>query len=161
MTQHKSSSVADWSEIFSSSQERDDHYKMIKDIYSVSPSVKGIDFTYKISHAQCEISHKVNSDMYNSGQVMHGMYFFKLIDEAAHGAAMSVENTSALATTNLSLNLIRPATSGIITAKATLVSRGKKQYIAQATLYNQQDKVIANGIATFMKSSVLKTFLDS
>jgi uncharacterized protein (TIGR00369 family) len=83
---------------------------------------------------------------------VHGGVFASIIDAAAFWAVFSgIEDQSAGATTvDLKLNYLAPAVSGKLIAKGHLIKLGKTLGYADATVTDENRRILAHGTSTLM-----------
>ena len=96
------------------------------------------------------------SDKYFHGLgAIHGSVYFKLLDDSAFFAVNSIVTDVFVLTTSFNINIIRPVSSGKITAKGKVRYKSKNLFAAESTLYNEAGKEIAFGTGNFAKSKIL------
>lgn len=110
--------------------------------------------TCKISDGQAEIGLVVSEKYFHALGAIHGSVYFKLLDDAAYFAVSSIVEDAFVLTTSFNINLLRPATKGIIRSLGKVKYKSKNLFVAEATLYNEDDKEIAIGTGNFSKSKV-------
>lgn len=101
------------------------------------------------------ITQPVNSALIKKTERMHGMFYFKLIDEATHAALQAYEEEFLLVTANLSMNMTKGVKlDDVITAEGKYITNSKRLFTGEAILKNQNGEVVGHGAATFAKSRV-------
>lgn len=103
------------------------------------------------------ISLEISDKYFHALGAIHGSVYFKLLDDAAFFAVNSLVTDVFVLTTNFTINIIRPVSAGIITAKGSVRFKSKNLFIGEATLYNEAGKEIAFGSGHFAKSRVALT----
>jgi uncharacterized protein (TIGR00369 family) len=83
---------------------------------------------------------------------VHGGVYASIIDAAAFWAVFSgIEDQNAGATTiDLKLNYLAPAVSGKLIAKGHLIKLGKTLGYADATVTDENRRILAHGTSTLM-----------
>ncbi len=82
---------------------------------------------------------------------VHGGVIATLIDASIGCAIRSLlKDEEISATIELKTNYIRPAISGKLIGKAEIVQRGKTIAVGESKVFNDEGKLIAMGVATFM-----------
>ena len=89
--------------------------------------------------------------------IVHGGVYASLIDAAAFWAAYStVEGSSGMTTVEMKLNYLRPATSGRFIARGKSIKTGKTICLSEATVFDDEEKMLAHGTATLMVLDTLE-----
>jgi uncharacterized protein (TIGR00369 family) len=82
---------------------------------------------------------------------VHGGVLASLIDASVGSAIRSMQSEEqAAATVDLKINYIRPAKGEYLIAKAKLVHRGGTLAVAQAEIFDSNEKLVAVGTATYI-----------
>lgn len=82
---------------------------------------------------------------------VHGGVIATLIDASIGCAIRSLlKDEEISATIELKTNYIRPAITGKLIGKAEIVQRGKTIAVGESKVFNDEGKLIAMGVATFM-----------
>lgn len=110
------------------------------------------DFTIKVQHKSAEIWGPVSSQTFHAMGAMHGSVVFKWLDDAAYFAAASTETDYFLLTQYFDIQFIRPVSDGFIRAVGQCEDVSDNEIKASATLWNDQQKVIAKGVGIFKRS---------
>jgi len=93
---------------------------------------------------------EVGADHLNPNGVVHGAVLFALVDTAMGKSTMSVlEPGRFCASIEVSLRFIRPASSGQLTATATVVKRGRSVIHLDARVAGDDDRLVATAAGTF------------
>ncbi len=135
---------------------KEKHYRLLEAMYAKANCnvayCPGIQMT--VSEGKAEIVLPMREEFYHAAKAVHGFIYFKLLDEAAFFAANSVVDDVFVLTTNFHLNLLRPITEGSMRAVGTIANASKNQIIADAVVYNDDNKAIAMGSGTFVRSQI-------
>ena len=132
-----------------------DHFERLMQMYHRAPVhdfYEGIQIS--VSGKKAEISLPIDRRYYHAGNTIHGSVYFKLLDDACYFACQSVVTDFFLLTSSFHIHLLRPVSSGIITAvgKADFVSMNL--CTASAELFNEKGKLVGSGQGQFMKSKL-------
>ena len=133
-----------------------DHYRGLERMYLQAPYNQQLydDTTIDISEGQAIITTRVSERHFHGGGAMHGSCYFRMLDDAAFFAVNSMVRDYMVYTVAFDLRLNRPVSSGIIRSVGKLKQDTQKLYIAEATLYDDKERVIASGTGKFMKSQI-------
>lgn len=110
--------------------------------------------TIQIDDSTAEIGLSIHEKYFHALGAIHGSVYFKLLDDAAFFAVNSIVTDAFVLTASFNLNLIRPASKGLLRSVGKVKYRSKNLFVAESTLYNEQGKEIAFGIGNFAKSKI-------
>lgn len=135
---------------------KDEHYQKLERMYlGANINSHFYESTIaKFSHEKAEISIEISEKYFHALGAIHGSVYFRLLDDAAFFAVNSIVEDVFVLTTSFNIQLIRPASSGRITATGHLKYKSRNLYVAESTLVNEQGKEISFGTGNFMKSKV-------
>lgn len=124
-------------------------YELITKMFNEAPCNAHLKPRYLASEGMGEVRLTVRPDMLHAGGVVHGSILFKLLDDASTMAVIGSMGTSLTSTFNIYFT--RPVSSGEIYAVGRVVKLGRRQIIAEAEAYDEQDRLLAKGSGTFMR----------
>ena len=127
------------------------HYRALEAMYLAAPTNEYYNPDVKIWDEGAEISIQVDPKFFHSAGALHGSVYFKLLDDAAYFAANSVELEYFVLTADFRIDLLRPCTGGLITSKGTIVRAGRQDILAEAKLFDEQDRLLATGVGRFSR----------
>ena len=111
------------------------------------------DLGWGTSHLEAPVQQK---HMQPYGMV-HGGVCASLIDAACFWASWTqVEADVGLTTVELKLNYLAPISKGILIAKGKSIKTGKNLCLSEATVRNEEGRIIAHGTSTLMVLESLK-----
>lgn len=108
----------------------------------------------RVEHGQAEIVIPVRRDFFHAANAVHGAVYFKALDDAAFFAVNSLVEDCFVLTVSMNVYLLRPISAGEMRAVGKVVHRSKRLFIAEAELFDSDDKLIARGSGTFMRSNI-------
>ena len=94
----------------------------------------------------------VRPDFWHIASAVHGSVYFKMLDDAAFFAVSSLEREVFVLTTSFTTYLTRPVSSGHLRAVGKVVNRNRTQYIAEAIVFDSEDREIGRGSGIFVRS---------
>lgn len=132
------------------------HYKKLERMYLSAPINKEIykGITIDISKEKAELTLPVGPVFFHAANAMHGSVYFKMLDDAAFFAVNSVVEDVFVYTVSFNTQLLRPVSGGIIRSVGELKFRSSNLFIADSTLFDQNNKVVGRGSGNFMKSKI-------
>lgn len=132
-----------------------DHFQKLKNMYLISNiNTQIYDSTEcEIEFEKSTISLIISEKFFHALGAIHGSVYFKLLDDAAYFAVNSIVEDFFVLTTSFNIKILRPISSGTITAKGKVVSKSKNGFVAESILYNWAGKKIAVGSGQFVKSN--------
>ena len=137
---------------------QEQHFKKLENMYHAAPFQELIKSKLKISEGEAELEMEIDPILHHAADAIHGFVYFKMMDDVAIFAANSLEKNFFLLTSSFNLYFLRPVQSGKIRGVGKVVSRTKTQYIAEAVIYNDENKEIGRGSGAFAMSR--KPFAD-
>ena len=139
--------------------EQESHYRKLERMYLSAPLniqiYNGI--TIAISDQKAELSLKIEEKFFHAANAIHGSVYFKMLDDAAFFAVNSVVKDVFVYTVSFNVQLLRPVSSGIIKSIGELKFRSENLFIADSTLFNENNKLVGRGSGNFMRSKIQLT----
>ncbi len=130
------------------------HYRKLEQMYVSALINNYYKPTIKISKGQSEIKLNIRPEFFHAAHAVHGSIYFKMLDDAAFFAVNSMIDDVFVLTVSFNIYFLRPVAKGEITAIGNIVSKSQRLFIAESILYNSENKEIARGSGTFMKSKI-------
>ena len=101
------------------------------------------------------LSMKIRDDLKQNHGIAHGGSIAALIDSAMAIAIVPLLAENERTTTvDLTIHYMRPLTQGTARAAARVVRAGKRVITVSAELFDQQEKLAATAISTYLRLSV-------
>lgn len=122
-----------------------DHFAALQNMYAAAPINAMYPPVMTIKSGKATISIDVDSRYHHSAGGVHGSVYFKLLDDAAWFAAASLESEYFVLTTSFTTYMTRPVSSGKIYSVGKVVNQNNSQYIAEAVLYDDQERELGRG----------------
>lgn len=131
-----------------------EHYSKLSNMY-LNANVN----TQIFKSTECEIEHKkatisltISDKYFHALRAIHGSVYFKLLDDSAFFAVNSIVKDVFVLTTSFNTNILKPISSGTITAIGKVRFESKNLFIAESTLIDDHQNEIAFGTGHFVKS---------
>jgi uncharacterized protein (TIGR00369 family) len=132
------------------------HYGKLERMYLSAPLnnqlYQGI--TIAISHEKAELRLKVEEKYFHAANAIHGSIYFKLLDDAAFFAVNSIVKDVFVYTVSFNVQLLRPVSNGIIKCVGELKFKSANLFIADSTLFDENNKLVGRGSGNFMRSKI-------
>ena len=136
--------------------EADNHFRKLERMYLSAPVnnhlYKGI--TISISNEKAELTLPVEAKFFHAANAIHGSVYFKMLDDAAFFAVNSIVKDVFVYTVSFNVQLLRPVASGLIKSIGELKFKSTNLFIADSTLFDENNKVAGRGSGNFMRSKI-------
>ena len=131
-----------------------DHYRRLEHLYVNAPTNEYYRPIIRIDDGVAEIEVTIRRDFHHAARAVHGSVYFKLLDDAGYFAVNSIVDDVLVLTANFTIHLLRPVESGVLVARGRVVSRGKRQFLADAQLFDGDRQLVAHGVGTYVRSRI-------
>jgi len=130
------------------------HFSSLENMYQSAPTNDYYAPRIHINEHECVIEIDVQEKFFHAAGATHGSVYFKLLDDAAFFAANALETEYFVLTTSFTTYITRPVSSGIMRAVGKVVNKNKSQFIAEAVVYDSENREIARGNGIFVRSKM-------
>ncbi len=127
------------------------HFEKLVSMYTAAPVNKIYAPLMTVSKGEAVIEIELSEKFHHSAGGVHGSVYFKMLDDAAFFAANSLEDEFFVLTTSFTTYITRPVSSGIMKAVGKVVNMNKSQFIAEAIVYDAEDREIGRGNGIFVR----------
>ncbi len=131
---------------------KEEHCRKLENLYQTAPFNEYFKPTMQVGEGTATIEIDLKPSFQHAGGGVHGSIYFKMLDDAAYFAANSLEEDYFLLTTSFTTYLTRPVSEGIMKAVGKVVNKNKSQFIAEAIVYDSQEREIGRGNGIFVRS---------
>jgi uncharacterized protein (TIGR00369 family) len=131
-----------------------DHYRKLENMYRAAPVNAHYSPTLEVSEGRAVITMNVDPGFFHAANALHGSVYFKALDDAAFFAVNSLVEDVFVLTVTFNLQLLRPISEGRMIATGRVVNAGRTVWVADATLVDDRDRLLARGTGSFMRSKV-------
>ncbi len=132
----------------------EEHFRKLERMYLLAPVNAYYRPQAKIGEGTAEVSVDVREDLFHAAGAVHGVSYFKLLDDSAFFAANSLVDDVFLLTVSFNIYFTRPVSSGKMIASARVVHRSRRLIVAEAVLRDSDGNQIAFGSGSFMRSTM-------
>ena len=129
-----------------------EYWEEIKNIFLNMPFIQVLNVSeIDIEKGTGIIRMQMNDTHLNTNHSLHGGVLATLLDTVSGISVRSLLDSSrTAATVNISVNYVRPAFEGEIMAKGKVKTIGKNISTVEAEVFDQNNVLLANSIATFV-----------
>ena len=130
------------------------HWRRLERLYRGAPVNEYFQPTIAIRDGEADIGIVVRPDFYHAANAIHGVVYFKLIDDAAFFAVASRVADVFVLTAQLTVNFAKPVTSGRLTAYGKVTSEEGRRFNAEASIVDESGVVVGSGSGVFVRSKI-------
>lgn len=133
------------------------HYRKLENMYlHCAPINKDIypGIQLKVSKEQAELSLTIEPKYFHAANSLHGSVYFKMLDDAAFFAVNSIVYDVFVYTVSFNIQILRPVSRGVIRSVGELKFTSANLFIADANLFDENNKLVGRGTGNFMKSKI-------
>jgi uncharacterized protein (TIGR00369 family) len=133
---------------------RDPHWVSLQNMFLAAPINAFYRAIIKVDEAEATIEIEVSEKLFHSLGAVHGLVYFKMLDDAAFFAASSLERDVVVLTSSFTTYLTRPVSSGKLRSVGRVVNHTKSQFIAEAIVYDSEGREVGRGSGVFVRSRI-------
>jgi uncharacterized protein (TIGR00369 family) len=131
-----------------------EHFEKLSRMYLNAATNQYYKPSISLQKGSATIELAVRPDFFQSAGLVHGSVFFKLLDDSAYFAAQSTILDAHLLTSSFNCYFLRPVSEGILRGIGTLSHRSTRVIIAESKIFDERERVIAQGSGTFLKGNL-------
>jgi uncharacterized protein (TIGR00369 family) len=135
----------------------EEHFRKLERLYHGAPINRFFQPTIRVSEAATELQVPLRPDFFHAAHAVHGSVYFKALDDAAFFAVNSIVPDVFVLTASFNIYLTRPVTEGTLVASGRVVHRSRSLFLAEAELRDPQQRLVARGSGSFMRSTIALT----
>lgn len=133
------------------------HYRKLERMYGKAPINDYFEPVLKIGKGTAEIRIQVREDFFHAADAMHGVVYFKALDDATFFAANSIVSDVFVLTAHFELDFLRPVTGGEVRAVAHVTKDGDRRIEATGELFDGEGNLVGRGKGFFARSKIKLT----
>jgi uncharacterized protein (TIGR00369 family) len=107
-----------------------------------------------VSNERAELTLKTEPKFFHAANSLHGSVYFKMLDDAAFFAVNSIVDDVFVYTVSFNIQILRPVTEGLIKSVGELKFKSRNLFIADSTLFDENNKLVGRGSGNFMRSKI-------
>jgi uncharacterized protein (TIGR00369 family) len=135
----------------------EEHYRRLERMYLSAPVNDYYTPEIHISDGQAEVTIPVRRGFFHAADAVHGAVYFKLLDDSSFFAANSLVEDVFVLTVSYNVYFTRPVSEGVMKANAKVVQASKRLIVAESIVVDSEEREIARGSGTFMRSKIKLT----
>ena len=128
------------------------HFMCLERMYASAPINNCITSKMILTKEKAVVEIAASEQLFHAANAVHGSIYFKALDDAAFFAAQALEEEFVVVTTSFTTYLTRPVSTGTLRAIGTVANQNKSQFIAEAVVYDAQDREVGRGNGIFVRS---------
>ncbi|NND71877.1 MAG: PaaI family thioesterase [Rhodothermales bacterium] len=129
-----------------------DHFRKLQNMYQGAAINQIFKSTLEVGDGSAAIILPLDVSFNHAFGSAHGAVYFKLLDDAAYFAAASLVEDRCIVTVSFSIQLIKAAASGVLSAEGHVVSNAGRILVAESQIVDDSDDLVAIGHGTFARS---------
>jgi uncharacterized protein (TIGR00369 family) len=132
-----------------------DRRERIRDAFARVPYAHLIGLTIgEMTEGVATVHLNVRDELKQNQGVVHGGAIASLIDTASAFAVITqLEPNEQVTTTDLTIHYLRPIMEGSMTAKARVIRRGRRLFVIQVDVSDDQQLLLATAVTGYIKIS--------
>ncbi len=130
----------------------DEHFRRLERMYASAPCNRYYSPRMVISHGAAEVISPIGDNLHHAAGAVHGSAYFKVMDDACFFAVNSLVEDVFVLTVSFTTYFTRPVSEGEMRAVGRVVHASRQLFVAEAVVYDSEDREIGRGSGTFVKS---------
>ena len=129
-----------------------EHFRKLERMYAAAPINAYFRPSLTISEGEAEICMEVREDFHHAAGAMHGVIYFKALDDSTFFAANSIVRDVFVLTAHFEIDFLRPVVSGEIRAVARVTQEDDRRIEATGELFDCDGNLVGRGTGSFARS---------
>ena len=130
------------------------HMRKLERMYAHAPCNEYFAPRLTLSEGSAEIRIDVRPDFHHAAGAMHGVIYFKALDDATYFAANSLVDDVFVLTARFEIEFLRPVSTGEVRATARVTEDNGHRIQATGELFDETGKLVGRGTGHFARSQV-------
>ena len=130
------------------------HHRKLENMYAKAPINAYFAPELTVEEGRAEIRMEVRPDYHHSAGAMHGVIYFKALDDATFFAANSVVDDVFVLTARFEIEFLRPVSSGQILAVGQVTADDGRRIQATGELFDDAGQLVGRGTGHFARSRI-------
>jgi len=134
-----------------------EHYRKLERMYAAAPINEYFAPRLRIERGEAELQIDVRDDFHHAAGAMHGVVYFKALDDATFFAANSLVEDVFVLTARFEIEFLKPVAMGTITARARVTAEEERRIVAVGELFDSRERLVGRGVGRFARSKLALT----
>ena len=131
-----------------------EHYRKLERMYHSAPINAFYRPVLQVSEGRAELEIPIRPEFFHAAAAVHGSVYFKALDDVAFFAVNSLVPDVFVLTVSYNIYLTRPISEGVMRARGSVVHRSRQLFLADAELFDQNERQIGRGSGSFLRSQI-------
>lgn len=132
----------------------ENHFRRLETMYHQAPCNAYYKARVQIEKGAATLTLPLATHLHHAAGAVHGVTYFKAMDDSAFFAANSLVDDVFVLTTSFTLYITRPVVEGTMRGIARVVDQTRTIIVAESVVYDDRDRQVARGTGTFMRSRI-------
>ena len=119
--------------------------------YLKHPMHHNLNMNVELGKNSATITMTIHDSVINLVGILHGAIYFKLIDDACFFAALSAQESSFVATSNMTIHYLKPASKGVLIAHAKMITKQGRKYLCECEIKDEEGTIYTYGSGSFIE----------
>jgi uncharacterized protein (TIGR00369 family) len=133
------------------------HFRRLERMYLSAPINDYYDPQLTVEEGKARLQFDVRPEFFHAANAVHGSVYFKALDDAAYFAVNSLVEDVFVLTVTFNIELLRPVSSGTLTAEGRVLHASPRLYCAESELRDGKGRLLGLGRGTFLPSTIALT----
>ena len=129
-----------------------DHHRRLERMYDAAPTNAYFAPTIRVGDGEAEVRLPVRPDFFHAAGAVHGAFYFKVLDDAAFFAVASLVDDYFVLTAELTVEFLRPVSSGEMTACGRVIEQAGRYFSAESTVTDADGREVGRARGRFVRS---------
>jgi uncharacterized protein (TIGR00369 family) len=131
-----------------------EHFRKLERMYAAAPINDYFQPALEIRQGEAEVRIQVREDFHHAAGAMHGVIYFKALDDSTFFAANSIVRDVFVLTAHFEIDFLRPVSSGEVRAIARVSQETDRRIEAIGELFDEAGNLVGRGTGSFARSNV-------
>jgi len=133
------------------------HHRKLERMYAAAPINDYFAPRLRIERGEAEIQIDVRTDFHHAAGAMHGVVYFKALDDATFFAANSLVEDVFVLTAGFEIQFLKPVIDGTVYARARVTEEEGPRIVAVGELFDSDNRLVGRGTGRFARSKIRLT----
>jgi uncharacterized protein (TIGR00369 family) len=131
-----------------------DHHRKLERLYAAAPVSRWYGASIAIGDGQAEVRLTVRPEFHHAAHAVHGLVYFRMLDDAAFFAVNSRVREVLVLTVSYTVHFARPIADGALRAVGRMLHGSGRLFLAEADLLDSEGQLLGRGSGVFTRSAI-------